>query len=386
MYTDEIIEIIQRGEDSFNQFKETITDSKKLAEEMTAFSNAEGGRIFIGVSDKGEIKGLINSQIESINQLISNTANENVKPPVYPFTEVVEIQGKRIIIISLKKGMNKPYQTSSGFFYTKSGSDKRKISQEELRRLFAESKNLYADEEILSKTDISDLSTQLFYQFLEKKDSNIFTEIKSGLLDLKVVLKNLDITDGEHLTLAGNLLFGIHPQKYSKSFYIDCVYFNGTDVNTNQFITKDRMEGSFSELYKQSLNFLKSTLRRIQDAETFNTVGKLEIPEEAISELIINALVHRDYYINSSVKVFLFLDRLEIRSPGKLPNSLTIEKMKSGISIHRNPILNSLCQYIIPYSGLGSGIKRALNYYPSIEFINDVEKEEFTCILKRNIG
>ncbi|MBE7411782.1 MAG: putative DNA binding domain-containing protein [Leptospiraceae bacterium] len=383
MYNQEIAETILKGEDSFNQFKEVILDSKKLAEEMVAFSNAEGGNIFIGVADNGEVKGLSDSQIHSFNQLISNTANENVKPPIYPITQVVEFESKRIIIITIRKGINKPYQTGTGLFYTKSGSDKKKISQEELRRLFAESKNLYADEEILLKTDISDLNLQLFYQFLEKKDSQVFTELKSGRLTIETILKNLDLIDDGHLTLAGNLLFGLQPQKFSKSFYIDCVYFDGNDVSVNRFITKERIEGSFSDLFKQSIHFLKSTLKRFQDSENFNTIGRLEIPEETLSELIINAMVHRDYYINSSVKIFLFLDRLEIRSPGKLPNSLTIEKMKSGISIHRNPILNSLSQYILPYSGLGSGIKRALSYFPHIEFINDVSKEEFTCILKR---
>jgi predicted HTH transcriptional regulator len=94
--------------------------------------------------------------------------------------------------------------------------------------------------------------------------------------------------------------------------------------------------------------------------------------------------VHRDYYINSSIKVFLFNDRLEIRSPGKLPNSLNVAKMISGISIHRNPILNSLSQYILPYSGLGSGIRRALNFHPHLSFINDIEKEEFICSFKRS--
>jgi ATP-dependent DNA helicase RecG len=383
MYILEVLEAIQKGEDGFTQFKEVISDSKKFAEEMVAFSNSEGGQIIIGVANNGEIKGLTGDQIDSFNQLISNIANENIKPPIYPITQVVEIDNKKLILVLIRKGTNKPYQTSTGFFYTKSGSDKRKISREELKRLFAESKNLYADEEILYKTNISDLNIQQVYQFLEKKDPRIFTELKSGVLDFNTVLKNLDILNEEHLTLAGNLLFGLQPQKFSKSFYIDCVYFDGNDVGTNQFITKDRVEGSFADLYKQCIHFLRSTLRRMQDSKNFNTVGKLEIPEETISELIINAMVHRDYFINSSIKVFLFLDRLEIRSPGKLPNSLTVEKIKSGISIHRNPILNSLSQYILPYSGLGSGIKRALNYFPNIEFINDIENEEFTCILKR---
>jgi ATP-dependent DNA helicase RecG len=192
-----------------------------------------------------------------------------------------------------------------------------------------------------------------------------------------------DILSGENLTLAGNLLFSINPQRFSRSFYIDCVYFDGDEVHSNRYKSKERIEGPFPELYKYAMLFLRASLPHYQKGQNFNTPGKLEIPEEALSEIIINALVHRDYYIQSSIKIFLFKNRLEIRSPGKLPNSFTVEKMKSGISIHRNPILNSHVQYILPYSGLGSGIRRALNSYPDIEFINDTEKEEFTCIFKR---
>jgi len=375
----ELTQKIKNGEDSFTQFKESVKDSKKLAEEFVAFSNSEGGHLILGVKNDGLILGLEDSEIDSLNQLISNTANENIKPPIYPLTEIVEVEGKKLIVISIKKGVNKPYQTSNGFFFTKSGSDKRKISQEELRRLFAESNSFYADESILHKTNISDLNTQLFYQFLERKDSKVFIELKSNVLQLKNVLQNLDLIMDDHLTLAGNLLFGINPQRFCKSFYLDCVYFDGIDISSERFITKEKVEGTLPEMFKQAMYFLKSSLKRIQESKEFNTIGVLEIPEESISEILINALVHRDYYINSSIKVFLFHDRLEIRSPGKLPNSLNIAKMISGISIHRNPILNSLSQYILPYSGLGSGIKRALNFHPQLSFINDIEKEEFIC-------
>ena len=186
----EVTQKIKNGEDFFTQFKETIKDSKKLAEELVAFSNAEGGHLLIGVKDNGFIQGLEYSEIDTLNQLISNTANDNIKPPIYPLTEIIEVEGKKVIVISIKKGLNKPYQTSSGFFFTKSGSNKRKISQEELRRLFAESSSIYADESILQNTNISDLNTQIFYQFLERKDNKIFIELKSNVLQLKNVLQN----------------------------------------------------------------------------------------------------------------------------------------------------------------------------------------------------
>lgn len=209
-------------------FWESVVGNDRVT---SVFSNAEGGYILVGVRNDGSIRGLSDTEIQSFNQLVSNTANENVKPPIYPFTEVVKIQDKKIICLYIKKGHSKPYQTDSGHFYTKSGSDKRKISNEELRRLFA-----------------------------------------------------------------------INPQRFSKSFYMDCVYFDGNEVNTNRFKFKERVDGPFTEMYRHALLFLKASLPHYQEGNDFNTPGKLEIPEQALSEVIINALVHRDYYIQSSLK------------------------------------------------------------------------------------
>ena len=96
-------------------------------------------------------------------------------------------------------------------------------------------------------------------------------------------------------------------------------------------------------------------------------------------KVLVNGLLHRDYFINAMIKVFIFEHRVEIRSPGKLPNSLSIPKIRSGLSIHRNPILSSIGQYLLPYSGLESGIQRVERLYPEVEWANDQEKEEF-CV------
>lgn len=378
-----ILERIKQGEDSFTQFKENIFEAKKVAEEMVAFSNASGGDIIIGVMDNGTISGLNDNDINRLNQLISNTANENVKPPIYPLVEVQHVDGKKILVVSIRNGTSKPYSTGSGLYITKSGADKRKMSQAELKRLFAESSSIFADEELVQRSNLSDLNTEAFYSYLEKKDKEVYIELKSKHLDLETILQNLDLLRGGHLTLAGNLLFGKNPQQFNKSFYIQAVHFTGFDVDADHFVSKETIIGSIYELYKQSMNFIKSNLKRVQDCDNFNTPGILEIPEESIIEAVINALIHRDYYINSTIKIFIFTNRVEIISPGKLPNSLTVEKIKSGISIHRNPILNSLGQYLLPYSGLGSGIKRIVKYSPDVQFVNDVNKEEFKCILKR---
>jgi len=384
METLELIERISNGEDSYTQFKVQAVSSKDLAKEFVAFANSEGGILIFGVSDDGEVKGLGTNEIESLGQLIGNVANDLVKPPIHPLIQNMSIGDEKLIIVSIKNGTSKPYATSSGDYYIKSSSDKKKISQEELRRLFAESKRLYADEDIVNGSDISDLNSEQFFIFLEKDNKQVYEELKQGNLELSTVLENRELARDNQLTLAGNLIFGLNPQRFNKSFYIDCVYFDGDDVSVSKFHSKEMVDGSFEKLYKNSLDFIKRNLDKKQEEADFNSTAKIELDERVFTELIINAIVHRDYYINSSIKIFIFHNRIEIISPGKLTNSLTVEKIKSGISIHRNPILNSICKNVLPYSGYGSGIKRALSINPNIEFINDIDKEEFKCIILRS--
>lgn len=305
METLELIERISNGEDSFTQFKRESIPAKDLAKEFVSFLNAEGGILIFGVDDSGEIKGLSFDEIEKLGQLIGNSAEQNVKPPFHPIVENIAIGESKLVIVHIPKGVSKPYATSSGDYYIKSSSDKKKISQEELRRLFAESKRLYADEEIVHGSDITDLDTSLFYRFLEKDNVSVYEELRSGKLQLSQVLENLELSRENQLTLAGNLIFGIKPQKFSKSFYIDCCYFDGNDISVDKYISKKTIDGNLLTMFNNSLDFLKSNLISFQDGVDFNSSSTLEIDERVLTELIVNALVHRDYYIQSSIKIFI---------------------------------------------------------------------------------
>jgi len=379
----DLINKISRGEDSYTQFKVNIKNAEQLAGELVAFSNARGGFIFIGVDDDGVIIGLEDKDIKRLNQLIGNVINSNVVPPVYPLVKIEQIEDRKIMVIEVDEGSNKPYSTNAGVYLTKAGSDKRKISPQELRRLFAESKEIFADEEILKKTDVSDLNSEFFMKFLKKDNELIYEQVKAKELSFDIVLENLELLRGGNLTIAGNLIFGLEPQKYCPTFYVDCCYFDGNDVSVDSYISEKRLKGTFLSMLNDAVSFVTSQLRSYQVEEEFNSRGKLEISERVLTELLVNALIHRDYYINSSIKVFIFHDRIEVISPGKLTNSLTVDKIKSGISIQRNPIIASVCKNVLPYAGYGSGIKRVVALDPTVEFINDVDKEQFKCIIYR---
>ncbi len=373
-------EIVARGENTRTQFNENIYDTDQLAQEIIAFSNSMGGTILVGVADNGEIKGVTDDDIRRLNQLIGNTANENVKPTVFPETEVAVVNDRKVLLIHVPYGANKPYCTNKGVYYTKSGADKRKVSQEELRRLFQESGKLYADETVFKNSVFKDIDLELFKQFHQKKYGIPYENGEEGLPQM---FDNLNLASDDSLNLAGLLLFGKNPMKYTPMCQVIAVSFVGNDIAGREYRDSENIEGNLKKLFTDGLAFMKRNLRKIQNGQDFNSTGVLEIPPPVLDEMFINALIHRDYFIGSNIRILIFDDRLEIVSPGKLTNNLTVEKIKRGVSVKRNHTLASFAFDLIPYRGIGSGIIRALQHYPHIEFINDTEIEQFKVIIKR---
>ena len=380
----ELLDLIQKGESSTVQFKVRINDAYKIGTEMVAFSNTKGGKLVIGIDDKtGDIKGLSFDELQSTNQFLANAASDNVKPTIYIFTETVEIDGNNIIIANIPEGISKPHTDNKGIIWVKNGSDKRKVvSREEMARLLQSSGNMYADETLINGTTINDIDEVLFTKVIEKKHEKSIENL--GLSIPKLLFNNGMLKNG-NLTLGGLLLFGKNPQQYRPTFTIHCIAIKGNNISSNLYRNeKEPFTGNIKEVYDKSHSFIIQNLKETQKDEHFNSLGKLEIPIETIEELLVNAIIHRDYFINSSIKVFIFDNRIEIISPGKLPNTLTIENIKAGISVIRNPILYSTARYLLPFKGAGSGIIRAFKNYPDLELINDMERELFISIIKRN--
>lgn len=398
----ELLELVQKGESSLVQFKETINHINQLAQEFSALANTEGGVILIGVTDKGEIKGLSGDEIHKINQWISNAASQNIKPPISPLTEIITVGDKNVLVVKISSGYSKPYYTNEGVAYVKMGSDKRIAPPEEILRLFQRAGKIYADEGIVNGSTINDIDEQALKILILNKFRGKFSGIAEAHskipvgqllavidehISLNQFLENMKLMEDNKLTLAGLLLIGANPQKFKPLFSIKCICFVGNELGGSQFRDKeDLFEGNLTGLYSKAMDFVLRNLKKMQVDEGFNSLGQLEIPKEVLEEIIVNALVHRDYYINSSIQIFIFDNRIEIISPGKLPNTLTENNIRYYTSIARNPIIYSNCAFSgLPFTGIGSGIPRAINLYPNITLTNDQVNERFMVTLKRNI-
>lgn len=376
----DLINLVAGGENSHVQFKENITNAVSIAQEIVAFSNSRGGTLLVGINDKtGAVIGLSFADLQRINNLLTTAANDHVKSAVVIETETVDVDGKKILVAHIPEGSDKPYMDKDGLIFIKNGSDKRKVtSKEELSRLLQSSGNLYAEQMLLHDSTLKDLEWGLFQEFYEKKYKE---EIEREAFASKV--ENLSLGKDGKINVAGNLLFGKKPQRLSPDFYITAIWFHGNELAGAKYNSSENIGGDLARMFRDAQRFVIGCLRKLQNGKDFNSLGDLEVPEIVINELLINALIHRDYFIHDSIKLFVFDNRIEIKSPGRLPNSLTTEQIKTGLSRRRNHILASYALDVLPYRGAGSGVLRALQAWPHIEFQNLPEAEQFNVIIRR---
>ncbi|MBF8275378.1 MAG: putative transcriptional regulator [Candidatus Brocadiaceae bacterium] len=385
----ELIELISRGEDSRTQFKQgqDVTNTKSLAGEMAAFANSKGGRILIGVDDAGSVVGLTSGDVRRINQLISNTATDCVRPSINPETDNVSIGGLLVMVVTVPEGVSKPYADNDGVFWVKSGADKRRVtSREEVQRMLQSANLVYADEVPVEGATAGDIDFGHFSAFFEKQYGEPLdnTLDKEGV-SLGQLLNNLSLARGATLNLAGVMLFGRNPQRHRPAFVVKAVSFVGNDPAGDKYRDSQDVQGCLRDLYKGTISFLTRNLRQLQEGKGFNTEGCLEVPQAALEELVANMLLHRDYFISAPWRVMLFDNRVELISPGALPNNLTVENIRNGVSVIRNPLIASFATKgdELPYRGIGTGIRRALAVVPALELESDHDRNLFTARILR---
>jgi len=378
--TAQALSIIARGEDSKHQFKADFTNAQSLADELVAFSNSEGGLLFIGVRDDGVVGGLARQDIGRINGLLSNASFQLVHPPINPLTENIQTPHGTIMIVTVNKGISKPYMDNTGVIWVKSGADKRRVtSREEMQRMFQSSSLIHGDEVPVHGLTIADLDWHEFDYFVKQQYGDLGPEE----MQAEIWLPNLNLMKEGIFNVAGALLFAREPERRLPVFMVKCAAYPGSDIHVSEYNDSEDITGNLRLVYKNTLAFITRNLFRPQGDKGVNSLGDLEIPKVTLEELLINALVHRDYFISAPIRVFVFGDRIEIISPGHLPNNLTIENIKNGNSNIRNPILASFATKMLPYRGLGTGIRRALKEYPHITFVDDREGRQFVVTIKR---
>jgi len=350
----ELLEKISRKENYQIELKVRLPDKRSLSKEIVCFANSEGGQIFIGVDDNGRIVGVEN--IDEVMLIVDNVANQNCKPPVTVYMESVQVEDKTVLVINIPKGSHRPYRTITGQYYIRSSNRCRHASREELLRLFQASESLYYDETPVPQAGLSDLDIEYFKDFIYK-----FLQIKIKTDEVRNILKNLHLLSNNDIpTISGLLFFGNNPQRFFPNYKIICANIPGNDISIAPSDKKDIL-GRVSSILEDTIKFFKLYLAESHRIKGFEPEATFEIPEAAIREVIVNAIAHRDYTIEAPIRALIFKNRIEIHSPGNLPNTVTIESIKLGGShVLRNPTIYNLLSKMGLVTDLGSGVRRVI--------------------------
>jgi ATP-dependent DNA helicase RecG len=303
--------LLQQGEGFKLEFKENF-DLKNLTREIVAFANSEGGRIFIGVNDKGEVKGI--SITNKIKSEILDLAR-NCDPPVTISLD----EYNNVLIINVEEGIKKPYRCSAGFFI-RQGSNSQKLSTDEIRDFFSKEGKIFFDETIHNQFSFDNgFDKSLFDAFLKKARL-------SKVIPDENILQNIGIlTETKKFKNAGVLFFCKDITPFLPHAIITCVLYKGTDkvyILDRKDFTEDILTN-----YENTINFISRNIRlsyKIDSAGPRKEI--LEIPAEALREAIVNAIAHRDYNEKgANIQIDIFDDRLEISNPGGLVAALKKE-------------------------------------------------------------
>ena len=381
MKADELKDIISGGETSRIQFNRTFRAIEDIANEIIAFSNSYGGTILIGIDDKsGKVIGLTFEELQRLGNMVATAAKDWVHPGVYPIVETASIDGKKVMMIEVKKGFEAPYKNNKGEIYVKQGPDKRRVTDNfEILRLFYNSSAYQPDRVAIDGTSIDDLDKIRLDEFFKKYYHVAISDLE---MPPERALRNLDILDETgRLTMAGLMFFGKTPRFKCEWFMIKAVWFYGDSIGDTEYRDSRDFVGTIPYMFEKGMDFLDSVLHHVQGGQNFNSVGILEIPEIALREILQNALIHRSWLTPAPIRLLVFSDRVEIISPGALPNNLTVDDIKLGNAFQRNQLAATLCAKTMDYRGLGSGIVRALRADADIEFHKEESGDQFRVIL-----
>jgi len=348
MTQDDVRERMLRGEHPHTEWKAALGSNEELAKDLVCFANSDGGLIILGVQDDRTVIGV--GDPDPLLLRIDDVAFNSCSPPITVVPETLLLEGKTVVVLNVAKGDQRPYATASGRYYVRSGARCRAASREELLRLFQASTALYYDEQPLPRLDLGDLDLGSVTRHLA--DTGL-----EDVEDIPRVLRNWRLYDGSHPTVGGVVLFGRAPQEALESSKVVAGAFRGDDIGDDLLDRKD-LRGDLFEVISQAQTFLGLHLRTAHEINGFEPERRPEIPPAALREAVVNALVHRDYSIPGPVRIFVLADRVEIRSPGRPPNTVDADAMRAGIHVTRNPHIYSRVAEAELATRAGTGIRR----------------------------
>ena len=399
----ELAELIQNGEDSAVEFKRDDVHPDSLAKEMAALLNLEGGVVLLGVEDNGAITGLTRGR-EEVERWVMDIARSNLQPEIIPVWRSVAMDDGRVVgVVGLPEDSpGKPYKAKRGsawVTFVRVGSTSREATREEEGRLYQASRLVRYDIKPVAEMGMESLDLNrvenYFRDVLKRKAPD-----RTDLEGWRRLLLNTDLlaeTGGEAFaTVAGLLLFGQNPNRRLPQAGVTATVFPRTEKDydtTDEELIRGPLVSMVSRrgravekgVIDRTVDFVARNMGTAAWLEGGRRHRKKSLPIDAVREAVVNAAAHRDYTIvGTDIEVSLYLDRLEVISPGRLPNGVTVEKMKEGLRAARNELLKEILRDYGYVEHLGMGVRnriiRSMRAHNGTE--PDLVEEEFRFIVR----
>jgi ATP-dependent DNA helicase RecG len=368
----ELLELINNGENSGVEFKRDVLENRALAKELVAFSNLSGGVVLLGVDDDGSVAGLARPNLE---EWVMTACRDKIRPAIIPFFEIVRDvdQGRDVAVVRVTPGfdVHSVWHDSRNIYYIRVGSQSREPTPEELGRLFQQRGNFRAELRPVSGATLADLDSRRLREYFGRiRQQDMPADGDDA--GWRTLLINTEIMVEDGVTVSGLLLFGSTPNRYLSFAGLEAAAFQGPEKD---YAARERMtiRGPMTPLFgdgglvdnglvEQAVDFV----RRNAPGRTVMEGGVRRVdvpayPVEVLREAIVNALIHRDYLLTSTdIELSLYSDRLEIVSPGRLPNGITPARMRTGCRAARNQLIKDIMRDYGYVENMGMGIPRKI--------------------------
>jgi ATP-dependent DNA helicase RecG len=368
----ELLELINNGENSGVEFKRDVIDNRALAKELVAFSNRSGGAVLLGVEDNGAVSGITR---ENLEEWVMTACRDKIRPGIIPFFEIVrDVEpGKHVAIVRVTAGssVHSVWHNSGNTYYIRVGTQSREATPEELSRLFQQRGGFRAELRPVSGARLTDLDFRRLRDYFGRVRQQDMPD-EGDEAGWHTLLLNTELMVEEGITLAGILLFGISPNRFLPFAGVDAVAFLGVDKDYDAReratlrgpMTALMGEGGLVEngLVEQALDFIR---RNVASKTTLEDgARRVEVPvypAEVLREAVVNALIHRDYLLTGTdIELGIYADRLEVTSPGRLPNGITPARMRTGCRAARNQLIKDVMRDYGYLEHMGMGVPRKM--------------------------
>ena len=368
----ELLEIIRNRENSGVEFKRDALENHALAKELVAFSNLSGGMVLLGVEDDGSIAGMTRLDLE---EWVMTACRDKIRPGIIPFFEIVrDIEPeKAVAIVRVTRGfdVHSLWHNNRNTYYIRVGTQSREPSPEELGRLFQQRGSFRAELRPVSGATLADLDRRRLRDYFGRiRQQSVPPDDDEKAW--QSLLVNTEFMTEEGVTVGGVLLFAKAPNRFLPHAGIDAAAFPGTEKD---YAARERaaLRGPMTPLLdannavvenglvEQTLNFVQRNTPVTAVLENGRRIDRPAYPPEVLREAIVNALIHRDYLLSSTdIELAIYSDRLEIISPGRLPNGITTERMRTGCRAARNQLLKDVMRDYHYLEHMGMGVPRKI--------------------------